>query len=276
MSKKYTIGVEIEEGNIRAILFDGEKIIDNFSLANPRDNLEHFIIILNAVIEPLIKKSQEKNIIIEKIGISLNGAIGENQQKILSSDLVFLEKVILSDHLKDKIKIPIFLDNHINCFLRSEIKIRKLNKYNNIYSLIINNSISASWWLKNNNYNIESNPHKMIIECGEFITIGDIYNKLSKNNISQTIEQFYQKDQLAEQTLKEISKYISINIINIIHTIKPEIIIMGGEIIEISELFFSIIKKNIRKYITDPELKKIKILKSKIKNDAIVIGAALI
>ena len=64
---------------------------------------------------------------------------------------------------------------------------------------------------------------------------------------------------------------------NIVNLIDPEIIVIGGGVVESSGLFLSATKKSMQKYIDSAEArKKIKIMKSKLGPMAGAIGAALL
>jgi len=52
-NKIYSIGVDIGGTKMSAVLFDGEKVLADYMLATPKDNLEHFMIMLKALVEPL-------------------------------------------------------------------------------------------------------------------------------------------------------------------------------------------------------------------------------
>ncbi|MDP3998189.1 MAG: ROK family protein, partial [bacterium] len=56
----------------------------------------------------------------------------------------------------------------------------------------------------------------------------------------------------------------------------PELIIVGGGVVESSDLFLSRTKKIMRQYIKSPQAKVIKIVKGKLGAQAGAIGAALL
>jgi len=44
--RQYTIGIDIGGTNIKSVLFNGEKVVMDYSLGTPKDSLEHLIIML--------------------------------------------------------------------------------------------------------------------------------------------------------------------------------------------------------------------------------------
>ena len=57
IKKEYTIGIDVGGTKIAGILFDGKNVVADYVLATPQDSLDHFFIMLQAVIEPLLEKA---------------------------------------------------------------------------------------------------------------------------------------------------------------------------------------------------------------------------
>ena len=56
--KNYRIGIDVGGTKMSAVLFDGTKVIDDYMLATPRDTLDAFMVMINALLEPLIQKDK--------------------------------------------------------------------------------------------------------------------------------------------------------------------------------------------------------------------------
>ena len=69
---------------------------------------------------------------------------------------------------------------------------------------------------------------------------------------------------------------LGVSLANVVNILDPEIIIVGGGVIESSDLFLSRTKKIMRQYIKSPESKVVKIVKGKLGANAGAIGAALL
>lgn len=281
--KNYTIGIDIGGTNMKAVLFDTEnkKIISEYSLATPTDNLKHFLIMLNALLEPLIEKANEDKIKIKGIGLGVAGAINQDKKTIIKSpNIPILDGVKLSDEVEKKMGITVSMDNDANCFLLAEAKLGAAEKYNNAYGIIIGTGIGGAWWFNNKIYQgahgTANEPGRMIVDFKNVIEIEKIFQKLSQNNPSQLAEEAYRGDSLAEKSFKEIGQYLGIAFANIVNLIDPEIIIIGGGVSEAIDLFLPQIKKGMQEYIMGDEAKKIKVVKSKLGKDAGTIGAALL
>jgi len=279
--KQYTIGLDIGGTNMKAVLFDGEKIVADDSLATPKDNLKNFLTMLNALIEPMLEKAKKDKIQIKGIGLGIAGPVDYEKQKIIKApNIPLLDNIKLAEELKKKINLPIKMDNDANCFLLAEVMLGGAQKYKNIYGITLGTDIGSAWWFNNDIYRgFHNNAGELthtIIDFNEPISLKDAYQKLTQNNPAQVAEEAYRGDDLAKKTYEEIGKILGISFANIVNLISPEAIVIGGGVIESDDLFMSEIKKNMRVHIISPEMKKIKILKSKLKKNAGAIGATLL
>ena len=67
-NKQYTIGVDIGGTKMLAVLFDGKNVIADYTLATPKDTIDHFMIMLNALVEPLEDQAKKDDVKIKGIG----------------------------------------------------------------------------------------------------------------------------------------------------------------------------------------------------------------
>lgn len=278
---KYTIGIDIGGTNMKAILFDGEKIIMDYKLATPKDTLEHFMIMLNALIEQLVDKAHNDKVKIRGIGLSIPGVHNYKEKRILIfQNAPILNGVKLADLVQKKFGLPVEMDNDANCFLRAEMKMGAGKKYSNAYGITIGTGIGGGWWYNNEIYQGShggaGEPGEMVIDVETGLRLEEAYHKLTQNNPSSVAEEAYRGDVLAEKVFEEVGYNLGIAFANIVNIVDPEVIIIGGGVVESSDLFLSKIKKVMREYIHSTESKKIKIIKGKLGEDAGAIGAALL
>ena len=76
--------------------------------------------------------------------------------------------------------------------------------------------------------------------------------------------------------LNNIADSLASLIGNLVNSIDPELIIMGGGVVINNLKFRNLLIKNIPKYILSKDVKKIKILMSKLKDDTGLLGAAAV
>jgi glucokinase len=281
-TKQYKIGIDVGGTKMSAVLFDGENIIDDYTLATPKDSLEKFMIMIKALVEPLLAKAKTNKVKVEMIGLGVPGLIDADKCKIIHApNLEIISGINLAKKLEEFISIPVIMDNDVNCFLRAEMLQGAGRKYKNAYGMTIGTGIGGAWWFQNSIYQGASNsggePGAMIIDFSENIKLEPAYHKLTQNNPSSLADEAYRGDILAEKTFEEVGKFLGLALSNIVNLIDPEVIIFGGGVLESSDLFLSRAKKIMKENIISSESRKrIKILKSKLGLRAGAVGAALL
>lgn len=279
--KSYTIGIDIGGTNMKAVLFDGKNIVADYLLATPKDELDHFLIMLKALVEPLQEKAKKDKTKISGIGLGIAGVIDyEEEIMVKSPNIPILDNVKIIEEINKKIELPIKIDNDANCFLRAEAKIGAGKNFTNVYGMIIGTGVGGAWWINNEIYQGAhgggGEPGRMIVDFGEPVELEETYKKLMQNNPAKMADEAYRADPLAEKSFQEMGNVLGMACANIVNLIDPEIIIVGGGVVGSSELFLPQARKTMKQYIMSTKSKKIKIIKGKLDKDAGCIGAALL
>ncbi|MFA6306502.1 MAG: ROK family protein [Patescibacteria group bacterium] len=280
--KNYTIGVDIGGTKMSAVLFDGEKVIADYVLATPKDDLEHFMIMLKALVEPLMDKAKAGGGVIKGLGVGIAAMLDYKENKIVEApNLPLLNGLKLPENLAAKLGIEqIKIDNDAHCFLRAEMKFGAGKKHTNVFGITVGTGIGGSWW---RNGEIYRGAHGSATEAGwltvdfkEGMKLEEAYHKLMQDSPAALADEAYHGDILAEKSYDEFGHYLGISLANVVNLLDPEIIIVGGGVVESSDLFLSRTKKIMRQYIKSPEAKVVKIVKGKLGANAGAIGAALL
>ncbi len=285
----YSIGIDVGGTKMSAALFDLEKkeVVSDYRLATPADDINKFLIMLWALIDPLVEKAKKEKVKIFKIGAGIPGvlyaALKENKEgKILKCpNLKILDGFSLGKKIEERYNLPAAIDNDANCFLRAEINLGAAQKSASVVGLTIGTGIGGA--IKMNN-DIYQGTHGSAGEIGHIIvdtvdgvglSIEQIYHNLTKGNPANMAEQAYNGDKLAGKIFEEVGKYIGLALANAVNLFDPEIIVIGGSVMESSDLFMAEIRKSLKEAILSPKLKKIKVEKGKVEN-AGAVGAALL
>ncbi len=283
------IGVDIGGTNMKAVLLKDGKVLADYALATPKDSLNHFLIMVKALVDPLLTKAKQEKLKVEGLGFGIAGLIDGPAGKIIKSpNLSWLDGVNIVDYLKDNFELPIIIDNDANCFLRAEIKLGVAQRYKNAFGLIIGTGLGGAWWLDDKIYTGSRQGAgelgHMIINCSidepasedQIIDLEKAYQKLTQNNPAKLAQEAYGGDTLADESYKEIGHYLGLGLANVVNLLDPEVIVLGGGVAESQGLFLPKLKKTLKEYIINPEAKKIKILISKLEKNSGAIGAALL
>ena len=281
--KIYSIGVDIGGTKMSAVLFDGAQVIADYTLATPKDDLNNFLSMLGALIEPLKERAKKEKIKIKGIGIGLPGVIDNRDQKIYNApNLPFLNGLKIQELIKQKIgdSLEVAVANDAKCFVRAEALVGSGKKYGSVFGVTIGTGIGSGWWENGKIFSGSHNPaveiSLMIVNFEERLDLERAYQKLTKNNPANMAAEAYRGDPLAEQSYTQVGEYLGIALANVVNLLDPEIIIVGGGVTESSDLFLPKVKKAMKNFIVNPQSKEVKLVKAKLGQLAGAIGAALL
>lgn len=281
-SKNFKIGLDIGGTKMLGVLWDGQKVLADYQLATPRDNLDHFLVMAQAVVEPLVKYAQELKGRVAGVGVGLPGIIDYAINRILECpNLPILNGVKISDKLSNMIGLPIRIDNDGNTFVRAEALRGAGRKYDNVYGIVIGTGIGGGWWLKGDIYRAvhggSGEPGEMLVDFSTGEKLEPAYHRLMQYNPGAVAEEAYRGDVLADKLYAELGDFLGKAMANIANLIAPQIIIIGGSVAQSSDLFLSEAQRSMKANIASTELKKrLKIAKARSGPQAGAIGAALL
>ncbi len=283
-STHYEIGIDVGGTKIAAVLLHNKKEIESSILATPKDSLEHFLIMLKASLDPLLTIIETNKGVLNGIGLGVPGVIDyEKKEVVIAPNLPLLNKVKLADELRKLLEKPdlvIQVDNDVNCFVRAEALLGAGKKSTNVYGLAIGTGIGSGWWFKGEIYNGfhggANEVGHMIVDFDEQITLEAAYHKLTQHNPALLAEEAYRGDLLAEKAFAELGAYLGIGLSTIVNLIDPEIIILGGSVLQSGNLFLDAAKENLKKYTFSPNAQSVRLVKGKLGPLAGAIGAGLL
>jgi len=278
---QYKIGIDLGGTNMRAVLYDGSKAVADYLLATPRDTYDHLLIMLFALVEPLIERAKKDQIKVEGIGLGIAGTINYEKRRVTNSpNLPIINGMPITEDLEKKTELPAVIDNDANCFTRAEALTGAAVKHKNVFGAVIGTGIGGAWWINNEIYRGAhggaGEPGHLLINFENKIDFEGAFHKLFQNNPAQTAEEAYRGDVLAEKAYAEFGEFLGLAFANIVNLIDPEAIVIGGSVSASADLFLKQAKRAMKQYIASPEAREAVILKSKLKDNAGAIGAALL
>ncbi|RMD59181.1 ROK family protein [Candidatus Parcubacteria bacterium] len=279
--KQGYIGIDIGGTKMLGVLWDGNKVHTEFLLATPQDSLEHFLIMLYALIDPLLQKAQETKLKVGGIGIGIAGIVDPVRQIINHSpNLSFAAKVDFAAQIKNRYHLPLKIDNDANCFLRAETKGGAAKGLDNVYGIIIGTGIGGAWWQGGKIYQGFSfnagEPGALIVDWKSGEELEPTYHHLGGKDIRRLAQDFYQGKPEARRALRQIGQLTGVLLADIITLINPQAIVLGGGATNVAELFLPDAKQFLKQKIRTKQTAKTKIMLSKFKKQAGAIGAALL
>ena len=234
-----------------------------------------------------------------KIGVALAGQISWPDGLIINApNLKLLNHTNLKKYLEWKLKLPVFVDNDAHCFALSEAILGSGQKYDNVVGLTLGTGIGGGIIInhkiiRGTNNNAGEFGHMQIATSGFRCSWGllghlesyvsgrgmiKIFKQLTNKELDTfSIEKlFYKKNKAARQTFFIMSKCLGMGLANIASGLNPDIIVIGGGLIRVKPIWQEAINNYFPKYVFYNQLKKTKITISKLGDNSVLLGAALI
>jgi len=298
-NKAYIFSIEIEVNKIKMVLFDLElkvvtKNIIPITYKNDyRKNLEE-------VFFKIDKMMEEKNLELDNllgIGVAVPGLIDKVKGILEFAPNLGWENVPILNIFKDKYGIPIVLNNEAKAAAIGERESIYPN-INNMVFVSINEGIGCGIFFNGGLYrgasgNAGEFGHIIIDTNGPLCTCGNkgcwetlasenfivnSYLKLPNSNKELTKEEIYQLgkngDKKIIEIFKEAGRNIGIGLVNIVNGLSPELLVIGGGIVEIKEYIYEEIVKKLEESALSISYRNVKIKFSELGSLAAVYGLA--
>jgi predicted NBD/HSP70 family sugar kinase len=218
----------------------------------------------------------------QEIGIGV-AAFLSNHVTVCTPNMDF-EKVNLRTLLRKKYKVPVHVENDANCAALAEAHFGHGKNKKNFALLTLGTGIGGGMIVNGRlfrgSHGTASEPGHMIIEGKhlENLASGPATEKLAKKHGLKA--NTFELEALARNGNKKalaiynkIGKYLGIGLLNLAYLIDPEIIILGGGFANVKFIYPEAIKVL---HEGDWANRKIPVKQAKLKDDAGLIGAALL
>ncbi len=232
----------------------------------------------------------------DKIGIATLGRVDKKRGIVINAgNLKGWQNVNLKKIIGGAVKKEVEIDNDVKCFALAEDKFGKSGKYKNAVYLAIGTGLGGAIEIGGKLYRGEKNiagefGHMVIVSGGKKCACGNRgcwQQYVSGKAIEKLYYEFYGKRKSAKdialdsargisqdkKIIKETALYLAAGFINIVNTINPEVIIVGGSVVKQKEILDLAIKE-VRKKALIPA-RKTKIVRSKLGDQAVLVGAAM-
>ncbi|MDP2934259.1 MAG: ROK family protein [bacterium] len=291
------IGLDVGGTNIKGVLINGRKVIAKIKVATKsRTDKKILVNQILSCIDGLKNKASK----IEKIGIGIAGPIDFKKQTVLNPpNLIALRGLKLGKLVQDKFGIKTIIEHDVNCFVLVEAILGAGKNYKSVFGITLGTGVGGGMVIDKKIYRgahgssgevghmtIEKNGRQC--KCGNK---GCLEPYICDTGIKQTAKQIFKKqidslrifddlakkgDKRAIKLYETVGKYLGIGLANIVDTINPEVIVIGGGIMRAGKFILNPAKKEMKKNILSQSAKKTKILKSKLGKFAGAIGATLL
>lgn len=291
---KYYIGIDIGGTNLRAAILDEEcNLLDKFKISNEVEKGPEYNI--DKLISGIKERWADKEII--AVGVGCPGPLDIRSGTILvTPNLRTWEYFKLKEYLENKFDLPVIVNNDAKVAGYSEAMVGAGKGAESVYYMTLSTGVGGGFIYKGE---IVSGFNSVAAEIGNMIINEDKYKHSNMNygglegqcsgvniaRISSDIigRELTTKDVFegAEDGNVELQKILSkwaINvskaIANVIVTVDPEIIVLGGSVIINNPSYLNSIKEEVKKRVYDGV--KVNIKLAEIGDDTGLIGAGLL
>jgi len=298
-NKAYIFSIEIEVNKIKMVLFDLELKVVTKNII-PITYKNDYRKTLEEVFFKIDKMMEEKNLELDNllgIGVAVPGLIDKVKGILEFAPNLGWENVPILNIFKDKYGIPIVLNNEAKAAAIGERESIYPN-INNMVFVSINEGIGCGIFFNGGLYrgasgNAGEFGHIIIDTNGPLCTCGNkgcwetlasenfivnSYLKLPNSNKELTKEEIYQLgkngDKKIIEIFKEAGKNIGIGLVNIVNGLSPELLVIGGGIVEIKEYIYEEIVKKLEESALSISYRNVKIKFSELGSLAAVYGLA--
>ena len=265
----YFIGVDIGGTNIRACIIDeGNNIVDKFKIKTevsegPTKNIDNLYNEIN-------KRWQSYNI--KSLGVACPGPLDLKNGIIINPpNLIGWENFQIRDYMREKFKLPVIVNNDANVAGYGEAMVGVAKECESVYYITLSTGVGGGFIYKNeiiNGFNnVAAEINNMIINEDTYshngLNKGSLEGQCSGTNISRlansklhqqiSTKDVFDRAHLGDKICKDvidnwvlnISKAIS----NIIVTVDPEVIVLGGSVILNNAKYLDNIVESVKKLV---------------------------
>ena len=298
-NKAYIFSIEIEVNQIKIVMFDLEIKVITKSII-PITYKDDYKKTLEQVFFEMDKMREEKNLKLDNllgIGVAVPGLIDKEKGILEFAPNLGWKNVYVSKIFKDKFNFPVILDNEAKAAAIGEREFI-YPKMDNMVFISINEGIGCGVILNGELYrgasgNAGEFGHIIIDANGPLCHCGNKgcwetlasesyivnrYLKLSNSNKELTKKEIYQigknGDKKVIEIFNETGRNIGIGLVNIVNGLSPELLVIGGGIVEIKDYIYEEIIKKLEESALSISYKKVEIKFSELAGLAAVYGMA--
>ena len=299
-NKGYIFSVDIEVSKVKIIMFNLKLNLEDkieFYLDKkdqPQEVMDKIIMKIENLMD--IRNINQQDII--GMGVAVPGLVDKNTSLLEFAPNLGWRNVKISKYFYQKFKVPIVVENEANAAALGEKEFSYDSDINMVY-ISINEGIGCGLIFNGNLYrgasgNAGEFGHIIIdsesgrkCHCGNkgcWETLASenyIYDRFKEKsekkleNIDQVYTYFTEENN-NKKIFEDVGENIGIGLANIINSLSPERIVIGGNILKIKKYIDKSIRKSVREKTLNLNYKKVKINYSKLGELATVYGIAKI
>ncbi|MGE8081248.1 ROK family transcriptional regulator [Peribacillus loiseleuriae] len=294
----YTIGVELDKSviNIGIVNFTDELIATSLLDRNSNETYEET---LRNVSRHVLEMIQQNGIPKERIiglGVGLPGLIDHKNGEVILSAQLGWGKVPIAKTLKELTGFNVIIDNELKMKAYAEYLCGAAKGSEKTTLIGFGTGVGSALIINGEIYRGETNsageightvvdPNGIVCECGKigclqtYIAESALLSESKKiknmQNINELFESMRNGESWALNIIERAATYISITISNVLCLYNPDTIILSGSLVENYPEIQRLVDQKTHLYIWEPLKSTYKLAYSELKEQGVVIGAAI-
>jgi len=307
VEKDLVIGIDLGGTKISGALADIKgNVINKYTIPTNADQGEQIVLQrIISVIDKLIDESVENTENIKAIGIGSPGPLDPKKGMIITTPNLPFKNFKLVEPIKNKYKIPTFLDNDANVAAIGEYMLGAGKGTQNMVYVTVSTGIGGGAILngkiyRGNTFNALEVGHMTIepqgprCNCGNYgcvealasgtaiarqaiecIKNGDNTSLLNYEKVTaaEVFKEAAKGDALSQKVLDKSLEYLGIGVANLITMFDPEVFVIGGGVANGGSIVFEKVQQVVNKRCFQVMAENCRIVPAMLGNDAGVIGA---
>ena len=274
-SQQTVIGVDLGGTNVRAGLVVGGDIQQQATRTISSNANED--VVLSEIAETIQEVITAET---TAIGIGVPSVVDvENGVVYNVENIPSWQEVHLKRFLEDSFPVEAFVNNDVNCFVLGEHSFGQGRNHERIVGLALGTGLGGGIIIENQLYAgatcgagefgmVPYRDHNLEYYCS-----GEFFEKVHQTNGASVLSRAQGGDRTALAMLDEFGEHLGNAIILVLHTVDPELIILGGSVSNAFEYFEAAMHRQLQTFAFPKTIESLKILRSTLPNVA-VLGAA--
>ncbi len=311
-SEFYIIGLDVGPNDIKVALTDlNARILESSSNPVPQNiNNAELLDLMSDCISKLLNKTSINQDKIIGIGVGMHGIVDVSRGLSLFAPILQLRDIPIKEHLESKFNMLVKVENDVRAMALGELWFGAGKGATSIVAINVGRGLGAGVLhegkLFHGEHSIAGEIGHMTIDiggpkcsCGNYgclqalasgpyiaeraakeIAIGNdsLIKELVQGDLDkitgEVIFQAAQKgDSLAVKILDQTGVYLGVGITNLIHTLNPDRIIIGGGVSKAGDFIMKSLRETISQRVLTSKAKETEIQLSKLGDNATLIGA---
>ncbi len=298
----YVIGIDAGTRSVRGAICD---ILGNFIVRTEVDVPEivdsnQYLAAMSKVIQTLLDQFEFTQEDIIGIGIAMHGVIDIEEGIVVHSSNTKLDHVPVREIIEEEYGFPVMLENNSRLLALGEYWFGDFGEIDRF--LVVNVGLGLGSGLIENNQLVHG-AHNLAGEIGHATislngsrcscgNVGCLETFISGKAIARrarevlddateeitakhVYEQAIQGNQACREILIESADYLAIGLINYIHTVNPQVIVLGGGVMGSADILMPIIKNHLKERVLIHEAwENLVLTVGRVGEDATLLGAA--